>query len=246
MQNLIRITCLQICFFGSVISKAQLSKYFIPKSEPGYMGLASGSVNFGYQGYRNHETFLGNVYISDRNNGPFASFSLHTSFLSNYYWSRNSDKKIKFGFTEKVEIGAGVLNNTTETNSPFAVNPSKKKFFLPLIIEEGFGAVFKINDKTDVGITYYFYSISTFHNKSLPESGYLKFRGRYHRYMAEISAFGRSVIDLKYLTNGEEDRSSTYFVGLTYTAWSEEARGVGGGYVKERARQFFFSIGTIF
>lgn len=232
--------------FGIIVSKAQISNYFIPNTEPGYMGLASGSLNLGLQSYRNHETFPGDVYITDRNKGQFATFSLHTSFLSNYYWSSNSDKRIKFGFTEKIEIGVGINNYTTRTNSTYPVNADKRKFIIPLIIEEGFGAVYKINDKTDVGMTYYFYSISTFHDKSFPESGYFKFRARHHRYMAEVSAFGRNVIDIKYLTNGNEDKSYTKFIGITYTAWSKESSGVGYGYVNERARQFFLSIGTIF
>jgi hypothetical protein len=225
---------------------SQLPKFLAPGHDAGYMGLWDMGGSVGFQNYKQHEILSDNSYQDTKSNGPLLLLHGQSSLLSNYYWSDMPDKRFKFGFVEKVEIGANYISTKVTTDSPFNPVPDpSSKIGLAFTIEQGAGGVFRINNKTDVGYTYYFYSISSFHDKSFDHSGYSKFRFRYSHLMAEVSAFGRNGIDIKYLRNKDEDRTSSSYYGFRYTGWKTQGPTSGNGSKTTDANQFCFSIGRV-
>lgn len=241
-----KITFLTIAVFTLFSTRAfsQLPKFLAPGHDAGYMGLFDMGGSAGFQNIKQHEILSDNSFQDQKSHGPLLMVHVQSSLLSNYFWSDMPDKRFKFGFVEKVEIGANYITTKVTTDSPFnpVPDPSSKIGFA-FIFEEGAGGVFKINNKMDAGYTYYFYSISSFHDKSFNKSGYSKFRFRYSHVMAEISAFGRNGVDIKYLRNKDEDRTSSSYYGFKYTGWNTQGPTSGSGSKTIDATQFSFSIG---
>jgi hypothetical protein len=113
--------------------------------------------------------------------------------------------------------------------------------------EGAFAGVYKVNESLDVGFSYYPLLFSTFTDGER----YSKLRVRYSHYMVELSAFGKSALDIKYVMGtadkfGDHDRTVSSYIGLTWIGNREERKGVGGGAVENGIQYVQLSTGYLF
>ncbi|MES2618253.1 MAG: hypothetical protein V4613_10260 [Bacteroidota bacterium] len=223
-----------------------LPKSLKPEGPAGYMGLWDWGVYVGVLNQKINRPLIGNAYENKKIGGPFISAHLQESLLSNYFWATKQDKRFKFGIIETIEMGLGYYRTQIEVTAPNqpVTEPSSKLSFI-FTYEGGIGGVYKINDKIDAGLSYYFVSISTFNNQNADYPHFAKLRLRYSHIMTEVSLLGKKAFDIKYLRKGTEDRSYTPYIGFSYTGWKENEARVDGAY-SNKANYYYFTIGGIF
>ena len=220
--TLVGIIIVMVC----VCSHAQTSSKGDDNKKPstvGYMGLWDLGVATGYMHGTSHRDYYpGPGYEDVKTNGMFVMAHFQDSALSNYIWATETDKKVKFGITETLDIGCSYLHRNTITN-PKEYSSSQSNFGFLFTYEGGGGVVYKLNENMDAGFTYYALVLSSF----TPNNRYAKFRYRYRNYMCELSAFGKTAVDLKYLRASKPkneqkvNRESSLYFGLSIVPKNE-------------------------
>lgn len=206
------VSYLLVLLFYAQTSYAQLFS-FSSKEEP-KMGLMDVNLSIGNMSQFSNKTSTGLV-PSDKNiSTQFIYFHFEESMLSNW-WNADENTRFLFGIRENLDLGLG-KTTTTEKFAGVAEETSSE-YGLLFSYDGGIGGVYRINKKMDVGLNYYFLSISSF-NKNSDKNNYPKFRFRYDKYLAELSVKARTTFEFKYLTDGE-DGFSSYF-GLSYSYWN--------------------------
>lgn len=216
----------------------------------GYMGLWDMAIAAGFHHNSTHESFNPTGTEDTKLNQGYLLGHFQESLLSNYMWARNQDQKVKFGFQETLDLGGAYGSKSTSSENAGVpdVDPESGAEF-QIAYEAAFAVVYKVNDLMDAGFSYYPFIASSFTSSNK----YAKFRFRYAHYMAEVSAFGKTALDLKYVMasvnkSGQFDRTSSEYIGLTYTGWSEDrgsTSGVGGKF-EEGSHFVQLSYGFIF
>lgn len=181
------------------------------------MGLMDINLSYGFMSQFSNTTSTSTIQ-SDRNiNSQFMYLHFEESMLSNW-WNADENTRFLFGIRENLDLGMGYFTNTEKFNTPGPGNEtSNNRYGLIFSYDGGLGGVYRINKNMDVGLNYYFLSISSF-NKNSDKNNYPRFRFRYNKYMAELSVKARTTFEFKYLTDGEDDIAS--YIGLSFSHWT--------------------------
>lgn len=225
--------------------KVHNSKQRIPS---GYMGLWDLNVSSGYIHNSEHHTYTTTDFENTSGNAPFVMIHIQESVLSNYVWATQSDKKVKFGVTETLDLGSSYSFSTKSNTSMSGlgsqtIDTKSTNFGFLFAYEAGAGVVYKISNDMDAGITYYALALSTF----MPNTHYAKFRFRYTNYMCELSAFGKTGLDLKYMKGSKiknkevRDRESSSYFGVSISGHHEDSQ-----YWNKSVTFVYFNFGFIF
>jgi hypothetical protein len=210
MKNLFTLLCLSVLFVGK--ARAQ--------SHPaGYMGLFDMNVSAGYENKKDDKTFPPSASFQNvRTNGAYILGHFQESLLCNYFWQAQQDQKVKVGFQETIDFGVSRQSVTTSGSTDTGPEIQNSQFFFHITYEAAFAGVYRINDDMDAGFTYCVFALSTFNDAR----HFARFRFRYAHFMGELTAFGKTAIDFKYLIgNKDNDRSGTKYIGFSYTGHSE-------------------------
>ena len=226
----------------NIAANAQTNdKKVVPKKKArtpaGYMGLMDGNLSTGYMSNKeNHVYNPGNTTEEKNKNSFYVLAHFQESLLCNYFWADESDKKVKCGFQETLDLGCSYGNEVT-SGSAYSENIKKSGFGFLFAYEAGLAAVYKVNNTIDVGFTYYPFIISSF----TPSNHYAKLRLRYSNFMGEFSAFGKTGIEFKYLkATDTDDRSTSIYYGISYFTNGEDHQ-----YWSKRNNFIHLSIGLI-
>jgi hypothetical protein len=215
------------------------------------MGLMEASVGFGsmkltQEGYTPKKSVMSPESRSNSTtNNTYGVFHFQESLLCNYFWADKDDKKVKFGFQETIDLGYGRGPTVSTTTVAGTSSPEERtvKGRLLFSYQAALAGVYKVNEDIDAGLTYYFFVSSDF----TPNKRYAKFRARYTHFMAEVSAFGKSAIDLKYTRDipGSYETAS-YFIGISYINNTDDKYfGTDGEYNKHNEKFMQINIGIM-
>ncbi len=195
----------------------------------GYMGLNDFNLALGRHNYQagKEATTLQPFSSEIKTEATYFLFHLQDGMLSNYFWSMNDDKRIKFGISETLELGY-MWGNRNEVYTQPGVETQSYDYPVKKFIgayELGVGIIFRLGVKMDAGFTYYPFIASNF----TEYERYGKFRFRYDHYLIELSTLGKNAIDIRYLKRIKEaEGTMNYFFGITvlkhksYAAYADQ------------------------
>jgi hypothetical protein len=186
------------------------------KEDVGYMGLSDFNLAIGRHNYLSIQdpTYIQPFASEITTHASYFLFHLQDGLLSNYFWSMQDDKRIKFGITETLDIGY-IWGATREVytrpgSETQTLDIPVKKFIGGY--EAGLGIIFRLGVRMDVGFTFYPFITSSFSEYER----YAKFRFRYNHFLGELSAFGKNAFDFRYLKRIQESESTmNYFFGIS-------------------------------
>ncbi len=209
------ILCLIALLLFTQSNFAQLFSF--SSKEEAKMGLMDINLSYGYMNQFNNKLSTG-LFPSDKSiSTQFIYLHFEESMLSNW-WNADENTKFLFGIRENIDLGMGYGTTTEKFLTPgSSTETNDSKYGMVFSYDGGLGGVYRINKKMDVGLNYYFLSISSF-NKNSDKNNYPKFRFRYNNYMAELAVKARTTFEFKYLTDGEDDMAS--YIGLSYSYWN--------------------------
>jgi len=230
------IICL-LAFTQPAFSQIELPE-FLTDEDAGRLGLMDMGISYGLIRHKDEEKVITGENLQTKINSQFLKFHFQESMLSNYWSDSYEDGKVRIGFTETLDLGVSYSNIKEELNGTKLPAPeNEKKVHLLFAYEAGFAGVYKIDDRMDVGFTYYVFSLSNL-NKETPAK-YGKILFRYNHLMTALSFGGRKAIDIRYIMNGD---FIPYF-GLTYTGWKDASVPEGAWSTGEK--HIFFTMGWI-
>lgn len=238
------VMTLSLIFITMSQSLAQLPDFLKAKRPAGYMGLFDWGASIGYLSESKFEPLaLGNS-LDTKTSGAFFKAHFTESIISNNFWRDDANTRIKFGIVEMLEFGISYPQTVVTVNAPNAPAPVESRKVKGLIsYEGGLGAVYRVNDKLDIGMNFFFISASSFNDGKKGNPSFAKFRFRYSHLMAEISMFGRNQLDIKYV--GAQGGITPY-IGFCYTGWKTEDTRSTLGIYKDQANYVYLTFGGTF
>jgi hypothetical protein len=190
------------------IMKPKKTKYSSNKG--GYMGLWDWNFGVGYID-KTEQRKDGASLANEKTNGVYTLFQLQESMLSNYFWARKKNKRVKFGLQNTATLGIK-MGPALDNSAVAASKKDKGSVDYILDYQAGLALAVRVSPKVDVGFTYYPYVYSSTYSDVGP---YSKFRVRVGRLMCEYSAMGKQAIDVKYL------RGRKLYMGVSYTHYEQ-------------------------
>lgn len=207
--------------FSFATSYAQLPER--TKEETGFLGLFDVHLAYGQQRQEVHQdpSYISPYSTVSKKASSYAYLHFQESMLSNYFFATKEDKRVKFGIQETFQLG--YISSETKVASTLAgyepqyFTTDKKKIIFNY--EVGIAVAVRLNNKIDAGVTYYPFIVTIFSDYQR----YAKFRFRYNHVQAELSAFGKKALDIRYVHRVKNSLTiMNYFFGISYMPYASD------------------------
>lgn len=205
-------------------------------NKAGYMGLWDWNFGMGYIDKTEQRKDGSTLTSNEKTTGVYTMFQLQESMLSNYFWARKKNKRIKFGFQNTGTIGIK-MGPALDNNAVAASKKDMGQVDYILDYQAGLALAVRVSPKVDVGFTYYPYVYSSTYSDV---GNYAKFRLRAGRFMCEYSAMGKQAIDVKYL------RGRKLYLGLSYTHYEQTSTNYYNSSLNTSTNWIHLNFGRVF